>query len=128
MSDEINSSLLLGYMAGEIDFDRLDALLFAEQECPQRSDRNRPYLGQSHTADGERGKTSVEGLTMRDVSDCIRRGIALATSKYGGLDPVAAAQNTCCEIEKMMGIFPNLPSGAGGDIPLYTLVDKKDPE
>jgi hypothetical protein len=122
------SGLLLGYMASEIDFDRLDALLFAEQDCPQSHDRNRPYLGQAHTDEGERGMTLVKGLTMRDVSDCIRRGIALATREYDGMDPVAVAQNACCEIEKMMGIFPNLTPEAGGDIPFYTLVDQKSPE
>ena len=33
-------------------------------------DRNRPYKGQRHIADGERGKTLIQGLTMRDVRDC----------------------------------------------------------
>jgi len=33
-------------------------------------DRDRAYNGQLHTDCGERGKTLVEGLTMRDVSDC----------------------------------------------------------
>ena len=36
--------------------------------------RDRPYDGQSHTDNGERGKTLVEGLTMRDIADCIKRG------------------------------------------------------
>lgn len=26
------------------------------------------------------------------------------------LDPMAVAQNLCCEVEKMMGIYPNVPS------------------
>ena len=34
-----------------------------------RMDRDRPYNGQPHTDCGERGKTLVEGLTMRDISD-----------------------------------------------------------
>lgn len=35
-----------------------------------RNDRERPYDGQSHTTYGERGKTEVRGLTMRDIQDC----------------------------------------------------------
>jgi hypothetical protein len=128
MSDETRHGLRLGYDAGEVSLDRLDALLFDEQGCPQVKDRDRPYLGQAHTDEGERGKTLVKGLTMRDVSDCIRRGFALATTEHDSVDPVAVAQNACCEIEKMMGIFPNLPSGVGDDIPFYTLADKKAPE
>lgn len=27
----------------------------------------------------------------------------------GGIDPIAVAQNLCCEVEKMMGIYPNVP-------------------
>lgn len=27
----------------------------------------------------------------------------------GDIDPIAVAQNLCCEIEMMMGIFPNVP-------------------
>ena len=85
-------------------------------------DRDRPYNGQSHTDAGERGKTMVEGLTMRDVADCIVRGFLDA----GGieteapiwddvykidedLDPQAVVQCTMCWVEKYMGIFPNIP-------------------
>ena len=94
-------------------------------------DRNRPYDGQYHTDEGQRGKTEVKGLTMRDISDCIVRGF-LAASAYdrqtrgiperdnptrddlyqidlSKLDPIAIIKNTTCEIEKMMGIYPNVP-------------------
>lgn len=27
----------------------------------------------------------------------------------GGIDPMAVAQNLCCEVEKIMGIYPNVP-------------------
>lgn len=84
------------------------------------NDRNRPYNGQPHTDQGDRGMTGVKGLTMRDIADCLR--VALfkscgspqnATSVYdlniGECDPIAIEQNLTCNIEKMMGIFPNIP-------------------
>lgn len=88
-------------------------------------DRNRPYDGQSHTDLGERGTTLVEGLTMRDVADCIVLGLLDAcggvpedptwNSVYvqpgmGDIDPIAAVQNAMCHVEKMMGIYPNVPA------------------
>ena len=87
-------------------------------------DRNRPYDGQPHTDQGERGKTLIEGLTMRDVADCILLGFLDASggipenpdrnSLYSqpgidGVDPGAVIQNAVCHVEKMMGIFPNIP-------------------
>ena len=44
-----------------------------------RNDRDRPYNGQPHTDHGERGKTEIKGLTMRDVVDCMVQGF-LASS------------------------------------------------
>lgn len=91
-------------------------------ELYQRS--NRPYDGQPHTDEGVRGQAMVEGLTMRDVSDCILLGFFLASglpreewpqSVYdlpvSTMDPNAVKQNVMCNIEKMMGVFPNLPYG-----------------
>jgi hypothetical protein len=40
--------------------------------------RDRPYDGQPQTGQGERGKTLVTGLTMRDISDCFVKGLLLA--------------------------------------------------
>lgn len=90
--------------------------------------RDRPYNGQPHTYEGERGKTLVEGLTMRDVCDCMAIGLLDASGipelqdaadrgvwtyndlyKLEDFDPVAAIQNMACRIEMMMGIFPNVP-------------------
>lgn len=97
--------------------------------------RERPYNGEAHTDYGKRGKTLVEGLTMRDICDCYVRGLLLASSHlvpelyaeackgedakldrnniYGfnldEVDPGAVQQNMMCEIERMMGIFPNIP-------------------
>lgn len=105
------------------------AVIEAPSEPP--SPRDRPYNGQSHTDTGIRGQTFVEGLTMRDITDCYKRAVALSAGHVapdayqeadeGGLDfdlysidisqldPGAISQNLTCEIERMMGIFPNLP-------------------
>ena len=98
-------------------------------------DRNRPYDGQSHTDNGVRGQQEVHGITMRDVTDCLIRamvhssdpgteaGMDLRRKLDEGslvhdniydadlslMDPIAIAQNLTCEIERMMGIFPNVP-------------------
>lgn len=97
-------------------------------------DRNREYDGQPHTDHGERGKTLVEGLTMRDVVDCFVMAVMDSIGgddmepqlhekaqnglcEYGDLhkikdqnkiDLTAVSQNLGCRLEKMMGIFPNL--------------------
>ena len=85
-------------------------------------ERDRPYDGQPHTDQGERGKQEVKGLTLRDIADCIVLGFLDA----GGierecpirddvytierdLDYVAVIQNAICHVEKMMGIYPNVP-------------------
>jgi len=48
----------------------MQPLEFYTGEGMNNMDRNRKYTGQPHTDYGERGKTQVEGLTMRDVCDC----------------------------------------------------------
>jgi hypothetical protein len=93
-------------------------------------DRNRPYNGQSHTDNGTRGKTLVVGLTMRDVIDCFVAGLLdccgvdqpelyaqvdrplhdlMYQVDLSKIDPGAWGQNMICRIEKMMGIYPNVP-------------------
>ncbi len=97
-----------------------------------RNDRERPYNGQSWTDEGERGKTLIFGLTMRDMQDCFVMGCLaccgvdqpelyqklkdktwrvsdLRKIDDSKLDLLAVAQNMLCEVERMMGIFPNLP-------------------
>lgn len=84
--------------------------------------RDRAYDGQPWTADGERGRTEVKGITMRDVRDCYIRGCyessglpreqwpkSIYELPWDDMDPMAVSQNILCEIEKMMGIFPNVP-------------------
>lgn len=93
-----------------------------------RNDRDRPYNGQPWTDLGERGKTEVKSLTMRDIHDCFIMGfldslpgghekvedntwcvndlyMALKNTHF---DPMAVSQNMNCHIEKMMEIFPNV--------------------
>lgn len=86
-------------------------------------ERTRAYDGQAHTHLGERGKEQINGLTMRDVADCIVLGFLDAagmerespihddiyTINLNDIDPGAVIQNTMSHIEKMMGIFPNVP-------------------
>lgn len=93
-----------------------------------RNDRKRPYNGQPHTDQGKRGKTKVKGLTMRDVMDCFVMGYLGANNmsekvengswRYNDVyksndfeaDPIAIGQGLMVNIEKMMGIFPNIPA------------------
>jgi len=101
------------------------ALWSTDSSSDYSNDRDRPYNGQPHTVDGIRGKTEVKGLTMRDVKDCLIKAI-LKSSLYKGkdeawrtqdvynvdlskIDPLALAQNLIVSIEKMMGIYPNIP-------------------
>lgn len=84
--------------------------------------RNRAYDGQMHTTMGERGKTEVKGITMRDIRDCYIKACYESSGlpeeewprtvfglDFNVMDPIAVAQNLTCNIEKMMGIFPNVP-------------------
>ncbi len=96
--------------------------------------RDRPYGGQVHTDTGLRGMTEIEGITFRDLRDCFIRGLLRAAShvvpeKYeeackgedadldsndvyyfnlNKLDPMAIFNNVSCEVEKLMGIYPNI--------------------
>lgn len=104
-----------------------DTLRFAMFEVQGSSGyslkRDRPYDGQVHTDNGIRGKTLIEGLTMRDIVDCIVLGLLdvggiekehpvhddIYSIDLQEIDPGAMIQNTMCHVEKMMGIFPNVP-------------------
>ncbi len=101
--------------------------------------RDRPYTGQPQTDTGERGKTEVRGVTFRDLRDCWIRAFLLCSDHneekyeeakqgefahlcendlYGWdlneLDPMAVFQNFSCEIERLMGIYPNIKTIKGG--------------
>jgi len=95
--------------------------------------RDRPYKGQQHTDQGERGKQEIHGITMRDLADCYLRAVCLSTGEtpyyheadkgvdaclsrndlfeldWNSLDPLAVQQNLTCDVEKIMSIFPNIP-------------------
>lgn len=99
--------------------------------------RDRPYNGQPHTDTGQRGATEVRGITFRDLRDCYIRAYCLAMGAVddanmpyyrealkgedaalcekdvfklkGEPDQIAVAQNLSCEIERLMGIYPNVP-------------------
>jgi len=102
------------------------------------TDLNRPFTGQPQTENGERGKTEIKGIRFRDLADCLVRAFVNAaaldlkdekltqelyrrakdgTLNYNDLykldlskmDPMSLIQNVNCEVEKMMGIFPNVP-------------------
>ena len=99
------------------------------------TDPARPFTGQPHTDQGERGKTEVKGIRFRDLADCVCRAFIDAagftlenademyrraddgTLNYNDLyqldlsemDPVALIQNITCRVEKAMGIYPNVP-------------------
>ena len=83
---------------------------------------DRPYDGQSHTDTGWRGRFEVKGLTFRDLRDCYVRACFLSSGlpaeqyprslydlPWDKMDPLAVWLNMACEIERRMGIFPNLP-------------------
>lgn len=102
--------------------------------------RDRPYCGQPHTDSGARGATEIKGITFRDLHDCFIRAVCLSASHlnqelydeaengqdaalcendlfkldFNQLDPLAICQNLSCEVERLMGIFPNLPKLTDG--------------
>lgn len=94
------------------------------------NNRDREFKGQPHTSYGKRGETEIKGITFRDLADAYIKGVLLSTSNsklyesvekgtwkrndiykidWDDIDPGAIQQNMHCEVEKMMGIFPNLP-------------------
>lgn len=91
---------------------------------------DRPYNGQPHTDLGARGMFPVSGVTVRDIGDCLSLGLLLASGKgepyskasdgkavmgdlykidLSDIDIRAAIQNAMCELEKRMGVYPNIP-------------------
>ena len=79
--------------------------------------------------------TEIRGITFRDLRDCYVRAVLLSAHhlvpalyeeatkgpdavlcendlfgfNLDELDPIAIAQNLSCEVERIMGIFPNVP-------------------
>jgi hypothetical protein len=126
------------------------AMRAAEGPSARRNDRERPYDGQPWTYNGLRGKTLVEGLTMRDIRDCFVQAILVCAPPHLGLykkveegtwsssdlygwdldqiDPLAVAQNLTCNIEKMMGIFPNIKGCPTSEEILKGIAEMKEGE
>ncbi len=116
------------YVAGDAHDNARSAKQIAEAiedlECLGLQDvlnRNRSYNGQRWTDDGERGKTLVQGLTMRDIRDCLilafydscPPGLRVFSKSVEDLPLTemsleAISQNLTCWIERYMGIFPNI--------------------
>lgn len=68
-------------------------------------------LSHAHYKDG-----SLELLqpnaTLREEADKGPLAVICENDVYtlkGGIDPIAVVQNLTCEVEKLMGIFPNVP-------------------
>lgn len=98
-------------------------------------DPERPFDGQPHTDQGERGKTEVKGVRFRDLADCFVLGFLEATGSYElaqsgtasyndmyeshendpDFDPMAVIQNMLCHVERRMGIYPNVPKLTSSD-------------
>lgn len=84
-------------------------------------DRNRPYNSQPWTNDGERGQMVVQGLTMRDIRDCLILAFyssapvqettpqSVEDLPLAEMSLEAISQNLACWLERYMGIFPNVP-------------------
>lgn len=113
--------------------DKFGFEIWSTHSCSDyRNDRERPYNGQLHTVHGKRGKTEIRGITFRDLHDCFIKAILLSCSneeiyskaennewreqdvylafeKDPDIDPIAISQNLGIEIEKLMGIYPNVP-------------------
>ncbi len=56
--------------------------------------------------EGVRGGMLISGLTYADVYAIIRKRLEYVP---GNFDPDAVCQAICCELEKAMGIYPNVP-------------------
>lgn len=117
MSDDANEQAL----AETLTVAFMDLEIQHPSDWRSATERNRPYTGQPQTADGERGKTEVRSVTFRDLKDAFVIGLFLASdvpedergSVYAldlnAIDILAAFQNMACEVEKRMGIYPNVP-------------------
>jgi len=67
----------------------------------------------SHNHHRDNGLNRAEpNATLRDEANKGERAALCEDDVYklkGNVDPIAIAQNLCCEVEKIMGIFPNVP-------------------
>jgi hypothetical protein len=54
-----------------------------------------------------RGRQEISKITMSELYQIIGERLQYYSSGYS--DPDAFCQNVCCEVEKAMGIYPNVP-------------------
>lgn len=94
-------------------------LVFDNQGDYTPESMERLLFGQGYG--GDRGRP-YDGLTVRDVGDCIARGAACVGEELN----YAIIQSSLCEVEKLMGTFPNIPSGTVA-IPMLMLPSEEAP-
>ena len=96
---------------------------------------NNTDMSRSRPGTDMREATEIKGITFRDLRDCFIRAICLSASHlspvryeealkgekahlcendiyafdYNKLGILAISQNLSCEVERLMGIFPNIP-------------------
>lgn len=80
----------------------------------RKINRTPSYNGQIHTSYGERGKAEIKGIKFSDLYQAISVAIKQSCMNEEEFDKIpidveAVAQNLNCNIEKLMGIFPNIP-------------------
>ena len=72
------------------------------------------YKGQIHTDYGDRGRQIISGIKHSDLYQAVSVAIKQccrdeAEFEKIPIDVEAVAQNLGCLVEKMMGLFPNVP-------------------
>jgi hypothetical protein len=78
-------------------------------------DRNPDYSkGQPHTDYGERGSSEVNGIKFSDLFQAVSVAIKESCTDEQEfdelkIDPESVSQNVTCNVEKLMGIYPNVP-------------------
>ncbi len=89
---------------------------------------DRPFDGQAHTDQGERGRQEVKGVSYRDLRDAYVIACFQASGlepkdypktiyelPWDQMDPGAVASNMVCEVERRQGVYPNVDSVKNAD-------------
>lgn len=115
-------------MMNDSDFDLGVAIMSFSDHT---TDPSRPFTGQKHTCQGERGRAEVRGIRFRDLADCVVKAFIDSTPEVSDelreraddgtlnyndlytldsseMDPIALIQNISCRVEKAMKIYPNI--------------------
>ena len=70
-------------------------------------------MGQPWTIQGLRGETEIVGVTYRQLYDIVRK--KLDHFHPDRSDPDAFCQDVCCQVERVQGIYPNVPGLTDAD-------------